>query len=549
MLKKAAIYIRVSTNYQIDKDSLPLQRQELINYAQYALNISDYEIFEDAGYSGKNTDRPAYQEMMKGVRSGEFSHIMVYKIDRISRNLVDFATMYAELKQLGVIFISKNEQFDTSSAMGEAMLKIILVFAELERNMTSERVTAVMLSRAEKGLWNGANVPLGYKWSEEKKFPVIDDTEADTVKVIFNLYEKYYSTTQVVTYLNRNEYQTKRGGKWRTKVLCDILRNPFYKGTLRYNYRNAARGKKKSPDDWIIIDNNHDAIITIEQWERCNKILDANALKVGKFTTSQQHKHVHVFAGILRCSCGGSVWSGRDRPRANGFRPSVYRCNNLANGISKGCKMTSDIKVGNFVFNYVKNMLNLQNNNLDTIEKDLLYGSVFNEICGIEQKGLNDLLNVIQSNHKIEYMTKAEEPENTKNNITSLENEKAKFKKALDRLKKLYLYDDDTLSEKDFILEKKKITDQINELDLQIQSMNSTPTFNPEAFLSTASNLILLKQLSISKEIDYLELAANASPEVLKDFVLSIISKIIFEGKKIISVTFKNGIEHKFIYK
>ena len=159
--QRAAIYLRVSTAYQVDRDSLPMQRKDLVGYCEYALNISDYTIFEDAGYSGKNTDRPKFQEMMQQVRLGMFTHILVWKIDRISRNLLDFATMYSELKQLGVVFVSKNEQFDTSSAMGEAMLKIILIFAELERNMTSERVTAAMLSRAANGQWNGGRVPLG----------------------------------------------------------------------------------------------------------------------------------------------------------------------------------------------------------------------------------------------------------------------------------------------------------------------------------------------------------------------------------------------------
>ena len=143
--QKVAIYIRVSTLYQVDRDSLPMQRKDLIAYASLILGIEEYEIFEDAGYSGKNTDRPAFQEMMQRIRKGEFTHVLVWKIDRISRNLLDFAEMYEELQDLRVTFVSKNEQFDTSTAIGEAMLKIILVFAELERNMTSERVTATMI--------------------------------------------------------------------------------------------------------------------------------------------------------------------------------------------------------------------------------------------------------------------------------------------------------------------------------------------------------------------------------------------------------------------
>ena len=145
---KVAIYIRVSTHWQVDKDSLKVQERELISYCQMVLGINDYVVFTDPGYSAKNTDRPDYQAMMDRIRTGEFSHLLVWKIDRISRNIIDFATMSEELKHLGVAFVSKNEQFDTSTAMGEAMLQIIMVFAQFERKQTSERVTAVMLSRA-----------------------------------------------------------------------------------------------------------------------------------------------------------------------------------------------------------------------------------------------------------------------------------------------------------------------------------------------------------------------------------------------------------------
>lgn len=136
--------------------------------------------FEDPGYSAKNTDRPDYQAMMDRMRTGEFTHLVVWKIDRISRNLLDFAAVYDELKRLGVTFVSKNEQFDTSNAIGEAMLKIILVFAELERQMTSERVTAVMLSRANNGQWNGGQVPFGYLWDKESRtFSIVDHEAKD----------------------------------------------------------------------------------------------------------------------------------------------------------------------------------------------------------------------------------------------------------------------------------------------------------------------------------------------------------------------------------
>lgn len=175
-----AIYVRVSTGYQVDKDSLPFQKKELKAYCKHILHVdmSRVEIFEDAGRSGKNTKRPAYERMMQKVRAGLVSHVLVYKIDRISRNLVDFSLMYDDFKYNRVTFVSLNEQFDTSSAIGEAVLKIILVFAELERKLTSERVKDIMIGRANEGKWNGARVPYGWDWDSSAGWPVHSEKEA-----------------------------------------------------------------------------------------------------------------------------------------------------------------------------------------------------------------------------------------------------------------------------------------------------------------------------------------------------------------------------------
>ena len=207
--QKAAIYCRVSTLHQVDKDSLPMQRQDMINYAKYVLSIEDYEVFEDAGYSGKNTDRPAFQEMMERIERGEFSHVLVWKIDRISRNLLDFATMYARCKKLGVTFVSKNEQFDTSTAMGEAMLKIILVFAELERNMTSERVSSTMNARAAEGKWNGGRVPFAYSYDRETDSFSIRDDEARVALELKDIYLRTRSLTYTARTLNEAGRRTR----------------------------------------------------------------------------------------------------------------------------------------------------------------------------------------------------------------------------------------------------------------------------------------------------------------------------------------------------
>ncbi len=394
-MKKSALYIRVSTHYQIDKDSLPFQKKELINYSKYILNIDEYEIFEDAGYSGKNTVRPAFQDMISRIKKGEFTHLLVWKIDRISRNLLDFCAMYEELKKYNCTFISKNEQFDTSSATGEAMLKLVLIFAELERKLTSERVSAIMLDRANKGLWNGAQCPLGYSWNEEKKFPDINKDESETIKLIYNTYENISSSLQVAKMLNSEHIKTKRDGKWSSKTVSDIIRNPFYKGTYRYNYRESARGKIKDESEWIIVEDNHSPIISKEQWEHCNKIMDINAQR--NTSLYRKNSNIHVFASLIKCKkCGETFIANCDVTRKDGYRPSYYYCKGKYGSYGCDAKLISDVTLGPFIINYLANLLKAQKklnkkNNLKDLEQFLLSGKTFVNIAGIDRANLESL--------------------------------------------------------------------------------------------------------------------------------------------------------------
>ena len=279
--KVVALYVRVSTGYQVDKDSLPFQKKELKNYCEHVLHINKnrIEVFEDAGKSGKNTKRPAFERMMEKVKSGQVSHVIVYKIDRISRNLVDFSLMYDDFKYNNVTFISLNEQFDTSSAIGEAILKIILVFAELERKLTSERVTDVMIGRAQNGQWNGARVPYGWDWDEEKQMPVHSKKEAQYGIDMYHRYLNGYSTLRIARYNNEHSIPTKRGGEWSSKTVGDFLRNPMNKGDYRYNYRNSARGKKKAKEEVVYIKNVFPPLIDPTIFDEVNRRLDENYKK------------------------------------------------------------------------------------------------------------------------------------------------------------------------------------------------------------------------------------------------------------------------------
>ena len=357
MSVKVAIYIRVSTSMQVDKDSLPMQRQDLIAYSKFILHSDDYKIFEDAGYSGKNTDRPKYQEMMSAIRKGLFTHVLVWKIDRISRNLLDFAAMYEELKRLNVVFVSKNEQFDTSSAMGEAMLKIILVFAELERNMTAERVTATMISRASNGLWNGGRVPFGYDYDYEVKKFSINSNESKVVKLIYNKYEKTKSILSTTRYINNLGYRHRSGVPFSLATIRLILTSVFYVGDYKYNNaKDGCRQKQKKESEWIVVKNHHPAIISREQKKVVNKILTYNRENSRISTVNRNTGNVYIFSKLIRCPiCGKTFRASSDnrrkipcpRYKCPTFNVNRSKCNNPS---------ISGIDIGEFVFNFLVNI-------------------------------------------------------------------------------------------------------------------------------------------------------------------------------------------------
>lgn len=564
---KAALYVRVSTQWQIDKDSLPLQREELINYSKYALGIDKYEIFEDAGYSAKNTERPAYQQMLSRLRTGEFSHLCVWKIDRISRNLLDFASMYTEIKRLGITFVSKNEQFDTSTAIGEAMLKIILVFAELERNMTSERVTAVMLSRASNGHWNGGRVPYGYIYNKETGEFYIDEKEASVIRLIYDLYEANCSLLEVSRIINERGFRTRSNSAWSPATVSKMLKNPFYTGTYIYNRHdisgnggNSSEQKLKDEKDWIVVENHH---VKIVDKERQDKVI--NILSSKKYGGKQYlRKNVHIFAGILFCGyCGSQMQSTIDRPRKkNGYRPSIYACSSKRRFRDCVNKYISDIYLAPFVLNYLANIIKAQNNfgkstSVETFEKKLLRGEVFNDVSGIEKAGLVDmydmLKNGIDSNDVFtSSRVKLIEDNNTTTEMELLSAEKRKKERALERLKSLYLYDDTSMSETEYILNRNSLLKDINWIDSRMEKIETSSStyfsMTDEDFLAKASYYIMALNLTEKRYVDFTSLYRKVEPQIIKEFINSVIQKIVIKSGKVESIRFKNGIEHKFLY-
>ncbi len=562
--KKVAIYIRVSTTYQIDRDSLPMQRKDLAAYSELVLGIADYEIFEDAGYSGKNTDRPAFQEMMQRTRKGEFSHILVWKIDRISRNLLDFAEMYEELQELRVTFVSKNEQFDTSTAIGEAMLKIILVFAELERNMTSERVTAAMISRANNGQWNGGRIPYGYDYDPEAREFSIREDEEKVCQLLKKDYLENKSLTHTARFLNESGYRTRADAEWSPTAVWIIASSPFYAGIYRYNrYKGTDHRVENPAEEWVLVPDHHPAIFTLEDHEAMAQLLKNNSRSFFNYS-GRQHltEKIHIFSGIAYCGkCGSKLVSTPGRLHADGYRTSTYSCPKKRKTNDCDNPSVNDLIIGEFVMNYILNMLNAKSGfskirNPEALEKRLLFGSTFADVEHVEQSGLNEFYNLLSRYGSDDsYAFAIRKPRKKKAavdpEIEKLRREKEKHERALKRLQNLFLYSDSSMSEKDFIIKKNEISKNLEEVNsmLGMVSRGTDSILTDEEFVKQASHLLISKELSDRQYIYFKKLAQSVSPEILQTYMETILDSVMVIDGRISSIVFRNGLTHKFIYK
>lgn len=556
-VKTAALYVRVSTSNQVDKCSLPFQRKELAAYCTHILHLDNFLVYEDAGKSGKNTERPAFKRMLSDIHVGKISHVIVYKIDRISRNLVDFSLMYDDFKKHDVTFVSLNEQFDTSSAIGEAVLKIILVFAELERKLASERVTDVMIGRAKDGLWNGARVPFGWMWNDAEKKPVHHPEEAAIVRQIYEMYMETHSTVYVCHYLNEHGIPSKRGGAWTTRTVSCILRNPINRGDYRYNYRSSARGKQKPDDEVVYLKDVFPPLIEPEIFDACIRQLDANTF--GRNTEGRiiRAKYVHLFRGVTHCAvCGSVCYCYKDDMRENGFAPTYYQCGRYRN--KRTCassRNSSDMYLGNLLFSLLQTLASISKNrkkilSSDQLERMLLSCPALEDVAGIEQADLDALLAVLHSpDPGIRYAPAIPE-RSAAVPSAPLDGEEAKITRALERLKKLYLFDEGGMSEREYLATRRDLETQL--VDIR-NRMAAAALPDPEedapdlSFLKAASAFLISHHLQADKPADFLGVAAAVDKETLRDFILLIVKDIRIREGRADQITFANGITLRFL--
>jgi site-specific DNA recombinase len=226
------LYMRVSTDRQAQEgDSLEEQESELRKYCEYH-TLTIRKVYIERGKSGGNTNRPEYQKMIQDIEAHTIDTVVVKKLDRLSRSLLDFEQLMTKMQAHNVEFVSIKEQFETISPMGKAMLRIALVFAQLEREQTSERTSDVLRYRAKLGLYNGGVTPFGY--ISANKELVISKKEKEVVELIYTHFLKTHSTSAVSAYLHDAKLPAPGKAGWVEARVQDILQNPVYKGCIRW---------------------------------------------------------------------------------------------------------------------------------------------------------------------------------------------------------------------------------------------------------------------------------------------------------------------------
>jgi DNA invertase Pin-like site-specific DNA recombinase len=242
---RCAIYTRVSTDQGLEQDfnSLDAQydaSQAFIRSQAHAGWTLSRTRYEDGGFSGGNTDRPALQRLLADVQAGKIDVIVVYKVDRLTRSLADFAKLVELFDKHGVSFVSVTQQFNTTTSMGRLTLNVLLSFAQFEREVTSERIRDKIAASKRKGLWVGGMAPLGYDTRERKI--TVNQSEAATIQTIFRSYLKLGSLNLLMADLRKRSIVTKkrllRSGKtvggiaFTRGPLAHLLRNRFYIGQV-----------------------------------------------------------------------------------------------------------------------------------------------------------------------------------------------------------------------------------------------------------------------------------------------------------------------------
>ncbi|MGN1044288.1 MAG: recombinase family protein [Acutalibacteraceae bacterium] len=389
-----AVYPRKS---KFRKDSISIESQ--IEFCKHEIKEGEkFKVYADNGFSGKDTNREQFQLMCKDIENGLISKVVVYKLDRISRSIIDFANIMEFFGKHNVEFVSCTEKFDTSTPMGRAMLNICIIFAQLERETIQQRITDTYHSRNKKGFYMGGGKPYGFDLEKieindrkSKKYVPIDK-EIEGVKLIYSMYSQPNVTLgDILNYLNNSHIPSKKGGRWCLSSLMKILASPIYvKADIDiYNfYKDMGANVINIPEDFNginacytftkkkdestkltrftdISDQElvlapHEGIISSDLWLKCRKKQFANRRSYPLSTKKGKKSWLVGKVKCSKCSCAFCVYQDM-RLRKNGQplnSKRIFKCSGYT--VHKCCDVTKKLSVDeieDYIFNEMKNKL------------------------------------------------------------------------------------------------------------------------------------------------------------------------------------------------
>ncbi len=365
---KVAIYTRKS-KFTEEGESIENQIKMCIKYSETMLEAAEYEIYEDEGFSGGNIDRPKFKKMMKDIKAKKFTHLICYRLDRISRNVADFTNTLETLNKYNCSFISIKEQFDTSSAMGRAMMNISATFAQLERETIAERIKDNLRELAKTGRWLGGPPPMGYSSigvenndikgkSRKKHILKINPDEIEIVKLVFKLFIEHKSFQKVSGILENQGLYSRSGKIFSRELVKQTINNPIYviadkklfdffkengcetyeetkinnlNGIMPYN-RRKENGSFAPISNWIISVGDHPGIISSDLWIRCQTICKEIKQKASNRQCTSQEA---LLSGLIVCArCGSGMAPRQNKTEKYHYR--YYSCN-LRNKSASRC--------------------------------------------------------------------------------------------------------------------------------------------------------------------------------------------------------------------
>lgn len=380
------IYARQSIE---KKDSVSIEAQ-IEKCKAYCVN-SDYKIYKDSGYSGKNINRPQFTQLLEDIKSGLINKVIAYRLDRVSRSIADFSQLLLMFEKYNVKFVSATENFDTDTPMGRAMINIVMTFAQLERETIVERVTDNYYFRANNGYWAGGYAPYGYKikhiiGNDGKRHSIleIDEEKSKIVEEIYDMYvNQSISMRKISQNLNLREIPTLKGNyKWGICAVNAILSRPLYtEATPKiYDYFNKLGaqitndieyfdgsmtsnlyGKTKKNvkvkalrnyDDMYLSLINCPAIISNEEWFKAQQIKGKRKTLPPRSNTSKRC----FLCGLVKCGKCGSNLVTQCCTNKQGIKYTYLICTTKKNVGSTVCnnRMIESTKLQNFVIKDMK---------------------------------------------------------------------------------------------------------------------------------------------------------------------------------------------------